>query len=118
MWVHNPNPTQVSTPAGLWELGYDVYCAGKHPVSALMEMCNKKKWPQPEFVMVHHSGPDHRKNFLFKVVVNGCDYQPQTASPNKKHAKAMAATVALQAMGEVAGDGVYTGPVFTAATST
>ncbi|ROL45364.1 Protein SON [Anabarilius grahami] len=90
---------------------------GKHPVSALMEMCNKKKWLQPEFVMVHHSGPDHRKNFLFKVVVNGCDYQPQTASPNKKHAKAMAATVALQAMGEVAGDGVHTGPVFTAATN-
>ncbi|KAI4885653.1 hypothetical protein NFI96_027542 [Prochilodus magdalenae] len=91
---------------------------GKHPVSALMELCNKKKWAQPEFVMVLHSGPDHRKNFLFKVVVNGCDYQPQTASPNKKHAKAMAATVALQAMGEVAGDGVHSGPVFTAATST
>lgn len=91
---------------------------GKHPVSALMEMCNKKKWPQPEFVMVHHSGPDHRKNFLFKVVVSGGEYQPQAASPNKKHAKAMAATVALQAMGEVAGDGVHTGPVFTAATST
>lgn len=90
---------------------------GKHPVSALMEMCNKKKWPQPEFVMVHHSGPDHRKNFLFKVVVNGIDYQPQSASPNKKHAKAMAATVALQAMGEVAGDGVHSGPVFTAASS-
>lgn len=40
---------------------------GKHPVSALMEMCNKKKWIPPEFVMVTHSGPDHRKNFLFKV---------------------------------------------------
>uniref|UniRef100_A0A8B9J409 SON DNA and RNA binding protein n=2 Tax=Astyanax mexicanus TaxID=7994 RepID=A0A8B9J409_ASTMX len=40
---------------------------GKHPVSALMELCNKKKWAQPEFVMVLHSGPDHRKNFLFKV---------------------------------------------------
>lgn len=51
------------------------------------------------------------------MVVNGSDYQPQTASPNKKHAKAMAATVALQAMGEVAGDGVHTGPVFTAATN-
>ncbi|KAF3857497.1 hypothetical protein F7725_009356 [Dissostichus mawsoni] len=57
---------------------------------------------QPDFVMVHHSGPDHRKNFLFKVTVNGVDYQPQTASPNKKHAKAMAATVALQALGEEA----------------
>lgn len=36
-----------------------------------------------------------------QVTVNGVDYQPQTASPNKKHAKAMAATVALQALGEV-----------------
>lgn len=92
---------------------------GKHPVSALMELCNKKRWTPPEFVMVHHSGPDHRKNFLFKVVVNGADYQPQSASPNKKHAKAMAATVALQAMGEVPldGPGLYTGPVFTAATT-
>ncbi|XP_015217306.1 protein SON [Lepisosteus oculatus] len=90
---------------------------GKHPVSALMEMCNKRKWSPPEFVMVHNSGPDHRKNFLFKVVINGREYQPHTASPNKKHAKAMAATVALQAMGEVSGDSMPTGPVFTAATS-
>ncbi|KAJ8253232.1 hypothetical protein GJAV_G00210550 [Gymnothorax javanicus] len=92
---------------------------GKHPVSALMEMCNKKKWAPPDFVMVHDSGPDHRKNFLFKVVVNGSEYQPQTASPNKKHAKAMAATVALQAMGEVSGENSsHSGPVFTAATTT
>ncbi|XP_041835122.1 protein SON isoform X2 [Melanotaenia boesemani] len=92
---------------------------GKHPVSALIELCNKKRIIQPEFVMVHHSGPDHRKNFLFKVTVNGVDYQPQTASPNKKHAKAMAATVALQALGEVPvdGPGLYTGPVFTAAST-
>ncbi len=55
---------------------------------------------------------------VHQVVVSGGEYQPQAASPNKKHAKAMAATVALQAMGEVAGDGVHTGPVFTAATST
>lgn len=39
--------------------------------------------------------------YCFQVTVNGVDYQPQTASPNKKHAKAMAATVALQALGEV-----------------
>ena len=54
-----------------------------------------------------------------QVVVNGGDYQPQSASPNKKHAKAMAATVALQALGEVPvdGPGLYTGPVFTAATT-
>ncbi|KAK5847955.1 hypothetical protein PBY51_017043 [Eleginops maclovinus] len=92
---------------------------GKHPVSALIELCNKRRVMQPDFVMVHHSGPDHRKNFLFKVTVNGVDYQPQTASPNKKHAKAMAATVALQALGEVPvdGPGLYTGPVFTAAST-
>ncbi|XP_017281874.1 protein SON [Kryptolebias marmoratus] len=92
---------------------------GKHPVSALIELCNKKRIMQPDFVMVHHSGPDHRKNFLFKVTVNGVDYQPQTPSPNKKHAKAMAATVALQALGEVPADGpgLYTGPVFTAAST-
>ncbi|XP_059183985.1 protein SON [Centropristis striata] len=92
---------------------------GKHPVSALIELCNKRRIMQPDFVMVHHSGPDHRKNFLFKVTVNGVDYQPQTASPNKKHAKAMAATVALQALGEVPvdGPGLYTGPVFTAAST-
>uniref|UniRef100_H3DAE7 SON DNA binding protein n=1 Tax=Tetraodon nigroviridis TaxID=99883 RepID=H3DAE7_TETNG len=58
---------------------------GKHPVSALIELCNKQRILQPEFVMVHHSGPDHRKNFLFKVTVNGVDYQPQAPSPNKKH---------------------------------
>ncbi|XP_020797440.2 protein SON [Boleophthalmus pectinirostris] len=92
---------------------------GKHPVSALIELCTKRKIVQPDFVMVHHSGPDHRKNFLFKVTVGGVDYQPQTASPNKKHAKAMAATVALQALGEVPADGpgLYTGPVFTAAST-
>ncbi|XP_069031352.1 protein SON isoform X2 [Embiotoca jacksoni] len=92
---------------------------GKHPVSALIELCNKRRIMQPDFVMVHHSGPDHRKNFLFKVTVSGVDYQPQTASPNKKHAKAMAATVALQALGEVPvdGPGLYTGPVFTAAST-
>uniref|UniRef100_A0A3P8SL26 SON DNA binding protein n=1 Tax=Amphiprion percula TaxID=161767 RepID=A0A3P8SL26_AMPPE len=40
---------------------------GKHPVSALIELCNKRRIMQPDFVMVHHSGPDHRKNFLFKI---------------------------------------------------
>uniref|UniRef100_A0A4W3JAK1 SON protein n=1 Tax=Callorhinchus milii TaxID=7868 RepID=A0A4W3JAK1_CALMI len=41
--------------------------SGKHPVSALIEICNKRKWAPPEFFMVHDSGPDHRKHFLFKV---------------------------------------------------
>ncbi|XP_032909061.1 protein SON isoform X2 [Catharus ustulatus] len=75
--------------------------SGKHPVSALMEICNKRRWTPPEFVLVDDSGPDHRKHFIFKVRVNGNEYRPTFASLNKKHAKATAATAALQAMGLV-----------------
>lgn len=39
--------------------------------------------------------------FLFQVVCNGIEYQPSVASNNKKAAKAMAATAALQTMGLV-----------------
>ncbi|NWQ70060.1 SON protein, partial [Neopipo cinnamomea] len=76
-------------------------CKRKHPVSALMEICNKRRWTPPEFVLVDDSGPDHRKHFIFKVRVNGNEYRPTFASLNKKHAKATAATAALQAMGLV-----------------
>ncbi|RUS81116.1 hypothetical protein EGW08_011102, partial [Elysia chlorotica] len=41
--------------------------ADKHPVSALMELCNRRKWGPPVFTVVDESGPDHKKNFLFKV---------------------------------------------------
>ncbi|XP_048396686.1 protein SON-like isoform X3 [Stegostoma tigrinum] len=114
--------------------------SGKHPVSALIEICNKRKWPPPDFLMVHDSGPDHCKHFLFKiqgdhrhftshgqrilsgwemeeviamenvhkawqVMINGTEYKPSLPSPNKKHAKASAATIALQALGLVTKDG-------------
>uniref|UniRef100_A0A2R9B7B6 Protein SON n=1 Tax=Pan paniscus TaxID=9597 RepID=A0A2R9B7B6_PANPA len=49
---------------------------GKHPVSALMEICNKRRWQPPEFLLVHDSGPDHRKRFLFRVLRSGSPYQP------------------------------------------
>ncbi|XP_062906516.1 protein SON-like isoform X3 [Mobula hypostoma] len=79
--------------------------SGKHPVSALIEICNKRKWPPPKFLMVCDSGPDHCKHFLFKVMINGTEYKPSLASPNKKHAKASAATIALQAIGLVPKEG-------------
>ncbi|MBN3293376.1 SON protein, partial [Polypterus senegalus] len=52
-----------------------------------------------------------------QVMINGKEYKPSMASPNKKHAKAMAATAALQAMGQVSRDGIPNGPTFTSATN-
>ncbi|XP_072369494.1 uncharacterized protein [Scyliorhinus torazame] len=89
--------------------------SGKHPVSALMEICNKRKWPPPDFLMVRDSGPDHRKHFLFKVMINGTEYKPSLPSPNKKHAKASAATIALQTMGLVPKDGAISAGSFKSA---
>lgn len=73
--------------------------SGKHPVSALGELCNKRKWGAPQYEVVHESGPAHKKDFLFKVRVNSVDYQPSVTSNNKKLAKAQAATVCLQELG-------------------
>ncbi|XP_078495207.1 protein Son-like [Ciona intestinalis] len=73
--------------------------SGKHPVSALMEICSKRKWSQPNFQLVHNSGPDHQRFFMFKVTINGQEYQPSAPSVNKKLAKANSASVALQGMG-------------------
>ncbi|OQR78447.1 protein SON-like [Tropilaelaps mercedesae] len=74
---------------------------GKHPVSALIELCTAQKTPAPEFVEMPAFGPDHKKTFLYKVIVNGKSYQPVERSPNKKLAKAAAALVALNEMGAV-----------------
>lgn len=72
---------------------------GKHPVSLLGEYCSKHKLTPPEYELCFECGPDHKKNFLFKVKVNGIEYQPAVASANKKQAKADAAQIALQKLG-------------------
>ncbi|XP_011142017.1 protein SON isoform X1 [Harpegnathos saltator] len=72
---------------------------GKHPVSLLGEYCSKKKLGAPVYDLCFECGPDHRKNFLFKVKVNGIEYKPSVASPNKKQAKAEAAQICLQTLG-------------------
>lgn len=71
---------------------------GKHPVSALMELCSKRKWKPPLYTVIKDIGPPHKKLFLFKVEVNGVEYQPVLPSSNKKIAKADAAVVCLQAL--------------------
>ena len=36
-------------------------------MSALVELCCKRKWLAPEFDIVYDTGPDHKKNFLMQV---------------------------------------------------
>lgn len=40
---------------------------GKHPVSLLGEYASKKKLGLPQYEVCFECGPDHKKNFLFKV---------------------------------------------------
>ena len=41
--------------------------SGKHPVSAIMEVCSKRRWNAPDFVLVQSQGPAHHCSFMFKV---------------------------------------------------
>lgn len=80
--------------------------AGKHPVSALVELCNKQKWLPPVFEVIYDTGPDHKKNYLMKVTVNNQEYKPSCSSSTKKYAKAIAAAACLAAMGIIPPDSV------------
>jgi len=73
--------------------------SGKHPVSALNEICTKRKWNMPNFILMDEAGPSHSKTFRFKVEVNNVEYVPLTSSSTKKMAKLEAATVCLQQLG-------------------
>lgn len=42
--------------------------AGKHPVSLLGEFATKRKLGAPTYELCFECGPDHKKNFLFKVL--------------------------------------------------
>jgi len=77
----------------------DLSC--KHPVSALMEICSKRRWPAPDYTLLQDSGPDHHRNFRFKVTVNNQEYHATQPSLNKKLAKAHVSHIALQSMGLV-----------------
>lgn len=72
---------------------------GKHPVSLLGEYASKRKLGAPQYILEFECGPDHKKNFLFKVVIDGVEYKPNIASASKKEAKANAATLALKQIG-------------------
>ncbi|KAJ8983918.1 hypothetical protein NQ317_006722 [Molorchus minor] len=76
---------------------------GKHPVSLLGEYASKKKLGAPQYILEFECGPDHKKNFLFKVLLNGVEYKPNVTSCNKKEAKAAAAKLCLQQIGLLSG---------------
>ena len=64
-----------------------------------MELCTKRRWGPPVFELCFEHGPPHQKSFVFKVTVNGVEYQPCIATNNKKLAKANAAAFCLQSLG-------------------
>jgi len=77
---------------------------GKHPVSALAEHCMRSKIGMPEYSVVSEAGEAHKKTYTMNVTVEAVAYQHTEASFTKKHAKAMAASVALKTMGLIAAD--------------
>ena len=40
---------------------------GKHPVSALQELCAKKGWGSPDYDLISETGPSHMKSFMYRV---------------------------------------------------
>ena len=45
--------------------------SGKHPVSALTELCSKRRWGPPIFTQAFECGPPHKKQYVFKVRLAG-----------------------------------------------
>ena len=41
--------------------------SGKHPISALSELCSKRRWGPPIFTQCFECGPPHKKQYVFKV---------------------------------------------------
>ena len=68
--------------------------SGKHPVSALMELCQKRGWPEPKFSEERGAG-----GFRFRVEVSSMTYQPPGYCDNKKSAKKECARHCLVTMG-------------------
>jgi len=73
-----------------------VNVVGKHPVSGLMELAQRKNWAEPKFSFEFTSCGRISKA---TVIVNGKTFSPGQPSDNKKTAKAEAAQHALEEMG-------------------
>ncbi|VDL86041.1 unnamed protein product [Nippostrongylus brasiliensis] len=77
--------------------------AAKHPVSIVMELCAKRKWPPPVFNH-EEKGPSNMREFRCTAIVNGKEYRSTTISRSKKDAKMLACQVVLQSLGLIPRD--------------
>jgi len=68
---------------------------GKHPVSALVELCQRRGWSPPAYI----TEPSNSAGFLLRVEVQGKTYTPSTSSDTKKGAKVAAAQLCLEELG-------------------
>lgn len=76
----------------------------KHPVSYLLEICHRRKWPNPEYSapneLPKQNGLVPPGGWIMEVVVNGNLYRtPQPLNMTKKEAKSMLATQVLTQFG-------------------
>lgn len=67
----------------------------KDAKSELQELVQSRKWPTPEYQVVSATGPDHDKQFVIEVVVNGQSFA-RGEGKSKQAAQQQAATAALQ----------------------
>ncbi len=67
--------------------------------SRLQHYCQARRFPLPEFVVVHSEGPDHRKAFVVEVVVRERPMGRGTGF-SKKEAEQQAARAALEDLGQ------------------
>ncbi|OQX29554.1 MAG: ribonuclease III [Spirochaeta sp. LUC14_002_19_P3] len=63
----------------------------------LQEAVQKKFHSYPQYVLEKKTGPDHKRKFWFKVIVNGVEYGPGVGS-NKKTAEKEAARLAWESI--------------------
>ncbi|EYB86964.1 hypothetical protein Y032_0270g851 [Ancylostoma ceylanicum] len=82
---------------------FEATSASKHPVSVVMELCAKRKWPLPTFLS-HESGPPNAREFKCTAIVNGVEYKSNVVSRSKKDAKALACQIVLRSLGPVPRD--------------
>merc|ERR1712080_391979 len=97
----SPKDALYKAPEALKKAGLQ---SEKHPVSYLLEVCNRKKWPHPVYNCTNEDpqfpGKAPAGGYIMEVEINGRVHKHPTALPGtKKEAKAAMASFALRALG-------------------